>query len=101
FSALIFQNLGSVLGPVAQHMSGGSNLSPDQQSSIQQLAAESPATLSYAYGENDRIIFAMSGEGTIASNFGPLFGLNSQNGVARMFEATLQQHAHGNENRPH
>jgi hypothetical protein len=60
-SALIYQNLAPVVGPVLQQ------LSPSQQQSFQQLAAESKPSVVCAYGEGDAI--------RVASN-SRLFGLD-------------------------
>jgi hypothetical protein len=60
-SALLYQNLAPVVGPVLQQ------LSPSQQQSFQQLAAESKPSVVCAYGEGNAI--------RVASN-SPLFGLD-------------------------
>jgi hypothetical protein len=50
-------------------------LTPEQQQAMAQLAAEAPATLAYAYGEEDRIVMATRGGGPFGFNLGALMGL--------------------------
>jgi FecR protein/Putative zinc-finger len=60
-SALVYQNLSPVLGPVMKQ------LSPSQMQSLQQLAAETKPSLVCAYGEEDSIRVASTS---------PFFGLD-------------------------
>lgn len=60
-SALVYQNLSPVLGPVMKQ------LSPSQMQSLQQLAAETKPSLVCAYGEKDSIRVA---------SVSPFFGLD-------------------------
>lgn len=77
FSALVFQNLGSALSPVLGLLGGSGALSADQQKALQALAADAPASLAYAYGEDDRIVAATRGTGVMGLNLGTLMGLGS------------------------
>jgi hypothetical protein len=69
FSALTYQNLQPVLGPLAQLWNGGSeNLSPEQRQTLEELVADTPATLACAYGEEDRIVLVSDTEGDYLSS---------------------------------
>lgn len=67
FSAILYQNLASVVGPLADGLRATGALSADQQKSIDALKANSAPSLVYAYGEPDRIEVASTGS---------FFGLN-------------------------
>ncbi len=58
FSAILYQNLGPILGSVA---SGLSAIAPDQQKAIAALKAHTAPSLVYAYGEPERIELASTG----------------------------------------
>jgi ferric-dicitrate binding protein FerR (iron transport regulator) len=64
-SAVIYQDLGSVMGPLAQYF--GKSLSPEQQAQIADYAEANEPSLAYAYGEPDKLIFASSSEGDLLS----------------------------------
>ncbi len=57
FSAIVYHNIGAVLGPLAKQLSP----SNAQQQSIQALIANSTPGLVYAYAEADRITVASTG----------------------------------------
>ena len=59
-SALVYQNLGSLVSGVVR-TPGAAGLSPGQRDAVTALARQSPPTLLYAYGENDRIQVAGMG----------------------------------------
>ncbi len=61
FSALIYQDLVALVGPLAEKFGEGM-LSPEQQEALTGLKAENGATLGYIYGEPRRITLAMAGE---------------------------------------
>jgi hypothetical protein len=73
FSALLYQNVAPLLGPVAGGLSklGGEGISDGQRQALRALTADAKPTVAYAYGEPDRVIFAGTGPG------GP-FGLGLQ-----------------------
>lgn len=75
FSAVVFQDLGGALGPLAGLLGGQANLAPEQQDALQQMAADAPATLLYAYGEEDQILAGTRGSGPWASSLGSLLGI--------------------------
>jgi hypothetical protein len=67
FSAILYQNFATVLGPVANQLRATGALSADQQKALDALKANSGPSLVYAYGEPDRIEVASTGS---------FFGLN-------------------------
>jgi hypothetical protein len=67
FSAILYQNFASVLGPLADGLRATGALNADQQKSVDALKANSAPSLVYAYGEPDRIEVASTGS---------FFGLN-------------------------
>jgi hypothetical protein len=74
FSALAYENLGPVVGPLASSLgSMADRLSPDQVAMIEALARETSASLAYAYGERNRIVMAASSQqGLFSSGLGLL-----------------------------
>ena len=64
-SAILYQDLGSVLGPLADQV--GKTLTPEQKAQIKAFAGETKPSLAYAYGESDRLIFATASEGDVLS----------------------------------
>jgi len=60
FSAMVYQNVGQQLAPIAGLLGGMNMLSPDQSKAVGDMASQMKATLFTAYGEEDRI--------TVASN---------------------------------
>ena len=56
FSAMIYQNLGPILKPLASQLTSG------QLALLQQMAADSKPSVFCAYGESDRIEIASSGK---------------------------------------
>jgi hypothetical protein len=56
FSAMIYQNLGPILKPLASQLNSG------QLAMLQQLAVDSKPSVMCAYGESDRIEVASSGK---------------------------------------
>ena len=61
FSAILYQNFATVLGPLANQLRATGALSADQQKSIDTLKANAAPSLVYAYGEPDRIEVASTG----------------------------------------
>ena len=95
FSALVFHNLGPALGPVADRlpaMAGGADKDP---ATVAGFIGRLRPTLAYAYGEEDRILFASSSRPSplglnlnALAGFGGLFGMmNGAAGQAAAAEA--------------
>ena len=82
FSALLYYNAGSMLGPMADQLKSTGLLTPEQQKAINTLTANREPTLIYAYAESDRIRAA-----TRASFFG--FGLDTLLGLNERGAGTL------------
>ena len=70
FSAMVYQNAGPQLAPLAGLLGGTKILSPEQQKAAGEIAGQLKPTLFTAYGEEDRI--------TVASG-GSLLGLSINN----------------------
>ena len=72
FSLLLYQDFASLFAPFVENVLGGAErLNPDQRARLQELAPESTASMLYAYGEPERILFQTSG---LRSGFGTGFG---------------------------
>lgn len=67
FSALVYQDLSSVLQAMAERMANG-EMTDEQQATLDQLADEREPTLGYAYGDPDRITFAAASHGDTLSD---------------------------------
>jgi hypothetical protein len=61
FSAIVYQNLAPVVGPLADQLRKSGAVNTDLQKSIDALKSNSAPTLIYAYGEPDRIQVASTG----------------------------------------
>jgi hypothetical protein len=96
FSALAYQDLGSILAPVAQKLAGpDGTLSPDQQRSIEALAAHSSSSLAYAYAGENRILFASRDDSPFGSDIGTLFGFTSAMELRNLIEEATRGHESG------
>lgn len=96
FSAVVYQDLGSRLAPLtgtlARMQEGGRELTAEERQTVEQAAELHPPTLGYAYGEDDRILFAATfgGQGSFlarallgaAGGFDGLAGLEGLMGAA-------------------
>ncbi|HEX6199415.1 MAG TPA: FecR domain-containing protein [Thermoanaerobaculia bacterium] len=96
FSAVVYQDLGSRLAPLAgtlaQMQEGGRELTAEERRTVERAAELHPPTLGYAYGEEDRILFAATfgGQGSFlarallgaAGGFDGLAGLEGLMGDA-------------------
>lgn len=91
FSALVYQNVGPLLKPIAQQMSGA--FTPEQRAAVASLGSETAPSLAYAYGEQDRIIVATSGTGSLASQLGGgILGVHGgDQGIAKLFSHVLTE----------
>jgi ferric-dicitrate binding protein FerR (iron transport regulator) len=86
FSAIAYQNLGPVLGPLAEMAaSAGESLTPEQSAIVDRLAAGQPPSLVFAYGEPERITLVANTEGGLfGSGFGSLFNLSALDTLERL-----------------
>lgn len=82
FSAVVFHDLGQVLGPLAEKAGRAVQQGTGHPGAGAALALAGP-TLSYAYGEDDRIVFASNHQsGPLGFNLGNLVGLGGLAGMA-------------------
>ena len=72
FSAMIYHNLGAVLGPIIDRLKSSSALTPAQRQSIEVLTANNAPSVVCVYGEPNQIV---------AASTGGLFGLDALTGV--------------------
>jgi len=75
FSAVFYQNLGAVVGPLAGELESSPALTPAQRQSIQQLTANSAPSVICAYGEPDQIVIAGTGS-VFGVGLESLFGMH-------------------------
>lgn len=66
FSAILYQDLSSLLQSVAERLADG-QVSEEQQQSLDALKASRQPTLAFAYGDEDRITLAAASEGDVLS----------------------------------
>ncbi len=88
FSAIVYQNLGPVLGSLA---GGLQAVAPDQQKAISALRSNTAPSLIYAYGQPDRIEVASSG-GFFGFNLDSLGGPGGPFQVPALLERALGSH---------
>ncbi len=74
FSAIIYHNAGSTLGPIANQLKSAAPLTPAQQQSLNGILAESTPGLICVYGEPDRIVAATKAS-FLGFNLGTLMGI--------------------------
>jgi hypothetical protein len=75
FSAVVYQNLGAVLGPVASTLESSPALTPEQRQSIEELSANSSPSVVCAYGEPNEIVVAGTGN-IFGAGLEALFGIH-------------------------
>jgi len=103
FSAVVFTDLGSVLGPLSGAIaSATSQLPPEQRMMIEQLGAASTPSLTLAYGESDQIIFVNRSEGgLLGAAVRSLLRLDSMLDVQQLLdEAAREEQGAGKANDP-
>ena len=95
FSGLTYQNLQSVLGPLAdlwartqKGQNGQGPVTDEQQSKIQELLAQAPATLACVYAEPERIIFVNNSEDDL---FAGLLGFGGALGIEGIMDELMQR----------
>ncbi len=86
FSAVVYQDLGSVLGPLARTLGAMTqNFSQDQQAILGQFAENVDPSVTVAYGELDRIVFVNTQQGGIlSSTLGSFLRFNSLVGMQEL-----------------
>jgi hypothetical protein len=82
FSALLYYNLGSTVGPVFDQLKRGGLMTPAQEKSAAALTSNREPGLVYAYGAPDRIVVA-SRSGFFGLSLDTLLGLNAK-GLAEL-----------------
>jgi hypothetical protein len=71
FSAILYHNIGPVVGPIVQQLKSSGALTAQQRQSVDALTANSAPGLIYAYGEPNRIVVA-SNTGFMGFDLGTL-----------------------------
>ncbi len=90
FSALIYQDLGSLVQALAERMAQG-ELTEEQRQRIEGLKAGAKPSLGYAYGEPERIIIAASTEDDLLSKLlEQMVGLRNPVGLEQLFHELTQ-----------
>ncbi len=94
FSAVVYQNLGSIVGPIVRLGSLASDLSPEQQRLAEELAQQAKPSMTLAYGADDRITFVYSHEGGfISSGLASFFSFKSLLDVQQLVGHSIHQQA--------
>ena len=90
FSAVIYQDLAGVLQSVAGRLGQGQQMSPENQRVLDELKGEAKPTLGYAYGEDQRIIFAAATHGdALSSVLLRVLGLQNPLGIEQVWQEAL------------
>ncbi len=86
FSAVLYQDVGARLGALtrtlARMQDQGRELTPEEEATVEHTAENNPPSLGYAYGEEDRIVFAASFGGQGPFPLSALLGSGGLNGLA-------------------
>jgi FecR protein/Putative zinc-finger len=97
FSALVFHNLGPALAPVADRLPAAAGDAGRGPAAVAGFIGRLRPTLAYAYGEEDRILFASSSRPSplglnlnALASFGGLFGMMNGAGQAAAAEAEAE-----------
>ena len=78
FSGVVYQNLGTLLGPLSALTRATSSLSDEQHQLASAMAKNAKPSLTTAYGADDRIVFVYTHEGgLISSSLASFFSLQS------------------------
>ncbi len=86
FSALIYQDLGSIMQSVAERLAKG-QLNDEQQGSLDALTDEGSPMLAYAYGEESSILVAASSENdALTSVLLYMLGMKNPAGLEQLFQ---------------
>ncbi len=86
FSALIYQDLSSVMSSVAEGLAKG-QLTDEQRGTLEGLQAESAPMLGYAYGDKSSILIAASSENdALSSVLLYMLGMKNPAGLEQLFK---------------
>lgn len=90
FSALMYYNMGSTVGPIIDQLKSGDLMTAEQKKSIALLDTNRAPGLIYAYGEPDRITVASRGS-FFGLGLDSLIGLNAKGAAAlpQVFSSVL------------
>jgi hypothetical protein len=99
FSALVYQNLGPAIAPLAgaldKAQQGTNPTQPGGRPSIARMLAGAGPSLTYAYAQEDRILFASNSEnGPLGLNLGTLASLRGLVGVIGSHHAAAAGETH-------
>ena len=89
FSAILYNNLSSTLGTVANGLKGSGALSASQQQAMAALAASSVPGLICIYGEPDQIVAATRGS-FVGFNLGTLAGIQQGKPLMPLIASSMQ-----------
>jgi len=85
FSALLYYDVGEFLQPLAERLAEGQELTDAQRQALEELRGDSSPMLAYAYGEEDRLIFAASHTTDfLSSGLLSLVGLSDPTGLGQL-----------------
>ncbi len=88
FSALVYQDLASLVKPLAEQAAGNQGLSPETRAGIEEMATQFKSSLMYAYAEPNQITLATTGDAIPGFNLGSVLGLG---GLMHMGEGDQQR----------
>lgn len=89
FSVVVYQDLGSTLGAIAERIAGEA-LNEEQQQRVEALEAETSPLLGYAYADTDRItVAAMSAGDTFSSLLLRVFGVKDPTSLDQIIPELL------------
>ena len=89
FSAIVYHNAGSTLGPIANQLKSAAPLTPAQQQSLNAILADSTPGLICVYGEPDRIVAATKAS-FLGFNLGTLMGIADGKPVVPLIASSAQ-----------
>ena len=93
FSALVYQDLSSVMQGVAEKLANG-NLTDEQQAALESLKGDAKPMLGYAYGEEKRIVLAAGSDGDVLTSLLlRAMGLKNPAGLEMLFADLIDGHS--------
>ena len=92
FSGVAYQNLGTLLGPLARLGGATAQLNPEQAQLVQELATSARPSLTVAYGAPDRITFVYTHEGgLISSGLASFFSMHTLANMQELVGRAIDQ----------